>query len=421
MQKGKQNLFVLYWRARTMFDKKIIIVTPWFERFAGGAELLARGMARELTRRGVPVLVFTTCSRSPYDSWWEDYYEPGVYMVDDVETHRFSTLKDPAPYVAVIGKMQRGEILSAQDEQDFFAYGINSEDLIDALREYVDDNAEVLALPYFHGLTHSVVNSYPNKISLVPCFHDEPQFYWEATAHLLRNAKQIFFNSAEEKRMTIRRYGRRVGRGIVEGTIAGVGVELASCDEEAEALPQNLPENYFVYAGRKELGKNVHLLCRWFTGYVEKFRVPTKLIFIGGGDETLVPSREHFLDFGFVSEATKQHLIRNSKGVINLSDNESFSIVIMEGWLLNVPAVVSAGCAVTTNHVRRCNGGLYVEGADEFALALKYLEENDAARRQLAANGRAYVSREFSFDAVLSRYLREFQTNRKTEELYSTV
>ncbi len=42
-----------------MWDKKIIIVTPWFGRFAGGAELLARGMAGELNKRGLSTTVFT--------------------------------------------------------------------------------------------------------------------------------------------------------------------------------------------------------------------------------------------------------------------------------------------------------------------------------------------------------------------------
>ena len=391
-----------------MLDKKIIIVTPWFERFAGGAELLARGMARELNRRGISAIAFTTCSLSPYDSWWEDHHEPGVTQVAGVETRRFATHKDGQPYEAVIGKLHRGEDLTAQDEQDFFAYGINSPALIDALGEYVDRDDEIIALPYFHGLTHSVINRYPGKISLVPCFHDEPQFYWRTTETLLRNAKHIFFNSAEEKQMTIKQYGPTVGRRIVESVVAGVGVELPVCADE-EDIPEQLPESYFVYAGRKEVGKNVRLLCQWFTAYAEKFHSRTKLIFIGGGDESLVPARTYFLDFGFVSEAMKQHLIRHSKGIINLSENESFSIVIMEGWLLGVPAVVSANCAVTTNHVRRCDGGLPVASGDEFALALKYLEEHESVRHSLAANGRRYVARAFSFDAVLSRYLREFR------------
>ncbi|HJU56676.1 MAG TPA: glycosyltransferase family 4 protein [Pyrinomonadaceae bacterium] len=399
-----------------MLDRKIIIVTPWFGRFAGGAELLARGMARELNKRGVAVAVFTTCSRSPYDSWWEDHYEPGVYDVEGIETRRFATVKTPAPYHTVVGKLGRGEKLTAREEQDFFAHGINSDALVDALGSYVDGDHEIVALPYFHGLTHSAVSAYPGRISLVPCFHDEPVFYWAATETLLRNAKHVFFNSAEEKRMAIKRYGPRVGRRIVESVVAGVGVELAACEPEVVSKHQ-LPDSYFVYAGRKEVGKNVPLLCQWFESYAEKFRRDTKLVFIGGGDETLVPSDVHFIDLGFVSEATKQRVIRNSRGVINLSENESFSIVIMEGWLLGVPAVVSARCAVTASHVRRCDGGLYVADGDEFALALKYLEDEDAVRRSLAANGRRYVAREFSFDAVLSRYLREFRQGRAQEQV----
>src|ERR1044071_2492513 len=137
-----------------MFSKKIGIVTPWFGRFAGGAELLARGMARELNKRGVHAIVFTTCSRSPYDSWWKDYYEPGVYEVEGIETRRFATGKDREPYDAVISKLSRGKSLSAQDEEDFFVYGINSNQLVQALVDYVNDEYELIALPYFHGLTH---------------------------------------------------------------------------------------------------------------------------------------------------------------------------------------------------------------------------------------------------------------------------
>lgn len=398
-----------------MFDRKIIIVTPWFGRFAGGAELLARGMAREFDKRGIPTMVFTTCSRSPYDSWWKDHYPPGVYAVAGIETRRFATVQGRARYDAVIGKLRRGSNLTVRDEQDFFNYGINSTDLVDALAPYADGDYEILTLPYFHGLTNSVVNKYPGKISLVPCFHNEPQFYWGTTETLLSNAKLIFFNSTEEKQMTIRQYGRKVGRRIIEGVVTGVGIELPGLDEQPQADSLRLPSDYFVYAGRKEVGKNVPLLCQWFSSYVEKCQQDTKLIFIGGGDKSLVPSSDRFIDLGFVSEPTKQQIFQHSKGVINLSENESFSIVIMEAWLLGVPAIVSAGCPVTTNHVRRCNGGLYVANSDEFELALKYLEEHDAVRKMLARNGQQYVRREFSFDAVLARYLQEFRRRRKAE------
>ena len=188
-----------------MFDKKIIIVTPWFERFAGGAELLARGMARELNQRGITTTVFTTCSLSPYDSWWEDHYRPGVYDVAGIETRRFATIKDRAPYDAVIRKLRRGANLNPRDEQDFFDFGINSSDLVEALAEYIDGDYEIIALPYFHGLTNSVINRYPGKISLIPCFHNEPQFYWATTERLLGSVIRCLARADAERPEAARR------------------------------------------------------------------------------------------------------------------------------------------------------------------------------------------------------------------------
>ena len=394
-----------------MFDKSIIIITPWFGGFAGGAERLARGMARELNKRGVKTFVFTTCCSSPFVNWWHDDYDPGVCEVEGIETRRFSTGNVREPYDAVINKLRGGKALSTQDEHDFFKYGINSPDLVSTLVEYINDDYELIALPYFHGLTHSVINEYPRKISLVPCFHNEPQFYWSATERLLNNAKHIFFNSPEEKQLTISHYGRKVGRRIVESVVTGVGVELAAGNDLPDGELERLPESYFVYAGRKDRGKNVHILCEWFHDYATRFNHNTKLLFIGEGDNSLIPTANHFIDFGFVSESKKMQLIKQSKAVINLSENESFSIVIMEGWLCGVPSVVSAACPVTRNHVRRSNGGLFVSNKDEFCLALNYLEKNETLRRDLAANGRGYLTREFSFDVVLSRYLHELAAN----------
>lgn len=390
-----------------MFDKPIVIVTPWFDGFVGGAGSLAKGMAGELNRRGVRTIVFTTCSLSPYDSWWDNHYVPGVYEIEGIETRRFPTGEGRLRYQNIIRKMQQGSALTAEDEEDFFKYGINSGELLDALEEFVDRDSEILALPYFH-LTYSVINKFPGKISLIPCFHNESQFYWRTTEHLLRDAKRIFYNSPEEKEMTIRQYGRVLGRKIVEGTMAGVGVELPAANHDPVPSEPVLPVNYFVYAGRKEIGKNVPQLCEWFAEYARQSDTTTKLVFIGGGDQHLLPRSDYFLDLGFVPEATKRHVIRGSQGLISLSRNESFSIVIMEAWLLGVPVIVSADCAVTKAHVRRCDGGLYVESSEEFSATLNYLEQHEPVRTQLAANGRKYVSQNFSFDVVLARYLQTF-------------
>ena len=394
-----------------MFNKRIVIVTPWFDGFVGGAGALAKGMAYEFNRRGAKASIFTTCSLSPYDDWWSDHYRAGRSEVAGIETHRFPVNRVRAPYDATISKISEDEPLSSDDEHNFFKYGINSEALIEALVDVLDQNHEVLALPYFQGLTYSALERHPGRISLIPCFHDESQFYWNTTRSLLTNAKHIFYNSSEEKEMAIRHYGRTVGRRIVEGVVTGVGVEVSEDHEQVTDDQMPLPENYFVYAGRKEHGKNVPLLCEWFTDYVRQSSTRSKLVFIGGGDKELLPPSPHILDLGPVSEAIKQRVMRGAKALINLSANESFSIVIMEGWLAGVPAIVSAHCAVTTGHVRRANGGLFVESEADFTAGLDYLERNEQVRNQLGLNGQVYVSRNFSYDAVLAKYLSVFTDN----------
>jgi glycosyltransferase involved in cell wall biosynthesis len=385
-------------------DKEIVIVTPWFGAFAGGAESLAKGLARELPKRGISTRVLTTCSLSPYDDWWADHHEPGVYEIEGIEVERFRTNKTSAPYQEAVAKLGERKSLTANDQENCFAYGVNSNDLVNAVKRLLDERHEILALPYFYGLTHAVVNRYPGHVSVIPCFHAEPQFYWEASRRLLRNAKHVFYNSPEEKDMTIRQHGRIVGRSVVEGPVTGVGVELSRTDSPLQT-GASLPAKYFVYAGRKEKGKNVPLLCEWFRGYARAQKNGSKLVFVGGGDSALVPQDDCFVDVGFAPEVTKQQVISGATAMINLSQNESFSIVLMEAWLLGIPAIVSANCPVMRGHVRRSDGGLYVENAEEFCAALEYVEDNSAMRAKLADNGRSYVSRNFSFDLVLSRYL----------------
>ena len=46
---------------------KIAFVTPWYGEFAGGAEVMVRKSAENLSKKGVNVEILTTCSRSPLE------------------------------------------------------------------------------------------------------------------------------------------------------------------------------------------------------------------------------------------------------------------------------------------------------------------------------------------------------------------
>ncbi|MBU0761868.1 MAG: glycosyltransferase family 4 protein [Candidatus Altiarchaeota archaeon] len=381
---------------------KILFVTPWFGGFAGGAEALARNTAKEMKKRCFEVVVFSTCCRSPYESWWEDHLEKGHQVVEGLDVYRFPVNKNRERYEAAVHKSVSGMELTQEEKDDFFRCGIGSDELVEAVGKYINDGFEVIALPYFQGLTHAIVNRYPGKITLMPCFHDEPQFYWENTKNLMVNAKNVLFLSQEEKELAIRNYGLVAGRKIVEYPPVGAGIEL----DAVVGAPQHVIEgDYFIYSGRKERGKNVHLLCEWFGEFLKETGKNCKLVFIGGGDESLIPKDDHFIDLGFVGGGEKYSLISKSAGLVNLSVNESFSFVIFEAWLCRVPVVVHGDCAVTKGHVLRANGGLYAQDKDVFIHVLKYMLENPGTAKELNLNGMNYARENFNFDSVLERIL----------------
>jgi len=386
-------------------SQKIIIVTPWFGNFSGGAEYLAKSMATELNKRGIEAIIFTTCCKSPNNDWWTDYYPEGKTVIENILVYRFPTnKKSKLKHKLVVKKLINNDPLTEQEKTSFFIDGINSDKLVSSLKSFISDGYNVISLPFFQGLTHSVVNAYPGKISLIPCFHEEPQFYWNDVKKLLLNAKNIFFNSIEEKDMTIKNYGIDAGKKIIEGVVTGVGLEINQ--EKIKSNEFDIKQDYFIYVGRKDNGKNISLLCQWFVTYIKKYNKKAKIIFAGSGDHSLIPSNnQNFIDLGFVSESQKYELIQNAKALINLSYNESFSIVIMEAWLLKVPTIVYQKCDVTTGHSIRSNAGLYVENETEFCLSLKYIEDNPETARMMGLNGSDYVREEFSFDHVLSKYL----------------
>ena len=81
--------------------------------------------------------------------------------------------------------------------------------------------------------------------------------------------------------------------------------------------------------------------------------------------------------------------------VMTLSPNESLSLATLEGQAQAVPIIVRAGNAVLEGHIKRGNGGVAVDGYEEFAAALDDLWSDPAHWQSLGRAGREYVRRSF--------------------------
>lgn len=397
-----------------MEKTQISFVTPWYGYFAGGAEVAGRSLAEQLVKRGFSVQVLTTCCRSPFESWWQDTLPSGVEEINGVTVHRFPVnFQGENLYHSVNYKIIHGQEINEIDQRQFVENSINSEALIDYAKSHTKEHL-VIGMPYTQGLIYSLIQALGGRASIMPCFHDEPQLKWLTTAEMLVQSRQIFFLTEEEKTIAIQNFGTLLGRRIVESPVIGVGVELPSkidnLIKQAHSLQKDIrlqykiPEKFFVYVGRKDIAKNIFTLIRYFKDY-QANGGEASLVFLGGGDATLVPAEQGFFDLGFIPEEDKYLIISQSLGLINLSKNESFSIVLMEAWLCEVPVIVHQECEVTAAHCRNSQGGIPIISKEEFQAALNILSRQDT-NKVLARSGKRYVQYHYSWDCVIDCFLR---------------
>jgi glycosyltransferase involved in cell wall biosynthesis len=112
-----------------------------------------------------------------------------------------------------------------------------------------------------------------------------------------------------------------------------------------------------------------------------------------------LPDREDIVSLGHVSEEEKYALLEAADVLVLPSHLESLGIVLLEGWQVGTPCLVSAHNAVTSGQVARARAGLSYE-RDDFADALAAVL---ARRDALGAAGRRYVERECTWPAFDAR------------------
>lgn len=394
---------------------RVVFVTPWFGTFAGGAERAVRGLAQGLMARGTAVEVLTTCCGSPYKPWNEDHLPPGPAVAEGVPVHRFPVDKEGfEKYQAVIVKQVRGEPVGEADQYDFFTHGLASTALVEHIGT-LPPEVPVVACPYFQTIPYTAVRAHPGRVTLIPAFHDEPEVRWAPVRDMVTGARGLIYLAEEERRLAVRVHGMAGGRKVAESPVLGLAVELPRgfarhlADDAVLAEVRRrleLPDRFVLYVGRKEAGKGVVRLVEHHREFLAaRGGDGPPLLVAGGGDDTLIPQEPGFRDLGFVSEEDKLACMALAGATVNLSRNESFSLVIMESWLCRTPVIADAGSAVTAGHCRRSGGGIAIADGAGYAAALETLLDPDRGPAMGRA-GEAYVRERFHENTVIDSYQR---------------
>ena len=390
--------------------KKIGFVTPWYgENISGGAEAALRDITNHLFQAGMEIEILSTCVKEFHSNWNCNYYKPGVtFESGGIPVRRFKVRKrDVQAFDQVNIKLMNHDMpLSAAEEETFVREMINSPDLYAYIRKNKEEYSAFVFIPYMFGTTYYGVQECFEKAVMIPCFHDESYVYMKNFHDVFSKVAGMMFNAQPEAELTERVFDIR----NVKAEVMGLGVDThLTFDADRFREKYHITEPFILYAGRKDVGKNIYTLVDYYHEYIYRKDTDLKLVLLGGGDIKIPAGmKDKIIDLGFVPIQDKYDAYAAAELLCQPSKNESFSYVIMESWLCERPVLVHKHCNVTENFARVSNGGLCFENYFEFEGAVDYILEHPKQAKIMAMQGKRYVLDNFDWDVMIEKYRNYF-------------
>ncbi len=387
-----------------------VVVQRYGADITGGSESLCRAVAERLTAY-YRVTVLTTCARD-YVTWRNELPE-GTERVNGVEVMRFRTEeeRDLDAFNAFSDTLYGRPHSEAEEIIWLKRQGPYAPRLIAQLEACKDRFEAVLFFTYLYFPTYWGLKAAPERSILVPTAHDEPPLRFGIYDETFNAPRALAFCSEPEAELVRSRFHLRGG----PTAVAGIGIETpAAPDVEGFRIRHDVRGPYLLYAGRIDAGKGCAELVEFYDRYRRDCRGAAELLMIGTLAMPLprVPGVRYL---GYLDEAEKFAAMAGARAVLCPSPYESLSIVLLEGFGLGTPALVSARSPVLKDHCVRSNGGLYYEDADQFVEALALLVGEPTLRDALGRNGRRYLQASYRWDLVIDRYRSLIEAVRPTK------
>ncbi len=390
--------------------KKIGFVIPWFGfDIPGGAEAELKGLVLHLSEAGVPLEVLTTCVHQFQSDWSHNYHRAGTTVEKGITVRRFKARRrDEDGFNRVNRKLMNHELpLTDQEERTFVREMVNSPSLYRYIGEHKDEYSLFVFIPYMFGTTYFGIRQCMEKAVLIPCFHDESYVYMRCFKRTFSKAAGMIFHAQPEADLAARVY--RLDH--VNARVLGEGVYTEYTYDAARFRRKyGIDQPFILYAGRKDVGKNIYTLINYFHEYKYRNDNQVKLVLIGGGEVKIPKDLEQdVMDLGFVDVQDKFDAYGAALVLCQPSINESFSLVIMESWICGRPVLVHDRCKVTKHFAKASGGGLYFGDYFEFEGAVNYLLEHPLAADAMGRSGQRFVMENFAWDVITDKYISYFE------------
>ncbi len=379
----------------------LTFVTPRYgTEVIGGAETAARMLAERLcSRPDLEVEVMTSCALDHLT--WENTEAPGTTVVNGVTVHRFPTAsRRQLDYFELDAKLRVSPTTATLDESRRWVAlnGPMCPGLVDALAGKETD--VVACYPYLFATTVDGIAVARAPTVLHPAAHDEPALYLSAFRQSFRAIDGFVYHTQAERELMEYAFGNGARPQIVLGL--GVNEEAGAGRSGGEVLGIG-DRPYLCYLGRVDEHKGCGMLAEYFRQYKLRHPGDLALAFVGPvSDEA--PEHPDIVVTGTVSEADKWDILGGAEVLVNPSAYESFSLVVLESWTVEVPVLVNASCAATMEHCRRSGGGLWFDSYRAFEVAVGRLVADRGFRDRLGAAGRQYTARYYRWPSIIDRY-----------------
>ncbi|MBP9889017.1 MAG: glycosyltransferase family 4 protein [Leptospiraceae bacterium] len=371
--------------------KKIALVSPIFSHhISGGAEKHALNFA-ELLSQEFELEILSTQALDYIT--WKNVIPQKAEKFGEALIRRFPVKQSRS--IKTFNRFHEKLIQKIPEisEEEMFQWmklqGPYCPELIDFIHQNENTYDVFIFMTYLYYTTIYGIEKVKNKSICVTTLHDEPPAYFPIFKKTLTNEITYSFNTPEERDLFKKIYSYEPEK----YSIIGMHIDAPS------VFSLKSPDfEYILYIGRIDAGKGVFTLIEQFTEWKNKYNSNLKLVLIGGGEHGL--AGENVIFTGYISEEEKVNYLKHTLFLVNPSHLESFSIVVMESWLLEIPVLVNADSEILRAHCNRSNAGLYYSDQDSFSATMNYLLLNSDIRRKMGANGKRYVEMNYTRDIV---------------------
>jgi len=268
------------------------------------------------------------------------------------------------------------------------------------VREHKDEYAAILPVCYYFSSTVCTVLAAPEKCILIPTAHPEKPLYYAIYTQIFTRVAHIAFNTAAERRLCRQIFGCRMS----PNSLVGCGIEKAApAAWDSVKSRYGLPEHYVLYVGRMHPQKISNVISD-FLRYKQEHGGDIKLVMAGPGDPkiaTVVSPEIIFTDA--VSEAEKSALIHHATVMVNPSQLESLSLLLLEALSNGIPMLVNGKCRVMKDHCKSSGAAFWYDSSRDFRNKLHRLISDPELRRTMSEKGPAYVREHYDWSVIIPK------------------